>query len=94
VVAKIEWHAGELFPRIEFIVTNLHRKSSNSVKFYNKRVMAEQLIKEGKYAFDWTKLSCHDSSDNQVRLQLFVLAYNLGDFLRRLAWRSEANARP
>jgi len=30
-------------------------------------------------------LSCHDFIDNQVRLQLFALAYNLGNFLRRLA---------
>ena len=30
-------------------------------------------------------LSCHDFADNQVRLQLFALAYNLGNFLRRLA---------
>ena len=30
-------------------------------------------------------LSCHDFVDNQVRLQLFALAYNLGNFLRRLA---------
>ena len=29
--------------------------------------------------------SCHDFADNQVRLQLFALAYNLGNFLRRLA---------
>ena len=29
--------------------------------------------------------SCHDFVDNQVRLQLFALAYNLGNFLRRLA---------
>ena len=33
----------------------------------------------------WTRLSCHDFVDNQVRLQLFALAYNLGDLLRRLA---------
>ena len=33
----------------------------------------------------WTRLSCHDFLDNQVRLQLFALAYNLGNFLRRLA---------
>ena len=33
----------------------------------------------------WTRLSCHDFDDNQVRLQLFVLAYNLGNFLRRIA---------
>ena len=85
VVAKIEWHAGELFPRIGFIMTNLRRKSSNVVKFYNKRGTAEQWIKEGKYALKWTRLSCHDFVDNQVRLQLFALAYNLGNFLRRLA---------
>ena len=84
VVAKIEWHAGELFPRVNFIVTNLRWKSSNVVKFYNKRGTAEQWIKEGKYALNWTRLSCHDFVDNQVRLQLFALAYNLGNFLRRL----------
>jgi hypothetical protein len=85
VVAKIEWHAGELFPQVGFIVTNLRWKSSNVVKFYNKRGTAEQWIKEGKYALNWTRLSCHDFTDNQVRLQLFALAYNLGNFLRRLA---------
>ena len=31
-----------------------------------------------------TILSCHDVVDNQVRLQLFAPAYNLGNFLRRL----------
>ena len=55
------------------------------MNFYNKRGTAEQWIKEGKYAINWTRLSCHDFVDNQVRLQLFALAYNLGNFLRRLA---------
>ena len=55
------------------------------VKFYNARGTAEQWIKEGKNAVKWTRLSCHDFVDNQVRLQLFALAYNLGNFLRRLA---------
>jgi len=58
--------------------------SRNVVKFYNKRGTAQQWIKEGKYALNWTRLSCHDFVDNQVRLQLFALAYNLGNFLRRL----------
>lgn len=39
----------------------------------------------GKYALKWTRLSCHRFLSNQVRLQLFALAYNLGNFLRRLA---------
>ena len=54
------------------------------VHFYNRRGTAEQWIKEGKYALNWTRLSCHRFAANQVRLQLFVLAYNLGNFLRRL----------
>lgn len=85
VVAKIEWHAGELFPRVGFIVTNLKKQSKNVVKFYNGRGTAEQWIKEGKNALRWTKLSCRTFKDNQTRLQLFALAYNIGNFLRRLA---------
>ncbi len=85
VVAKVEWHAGELFPRFGFIVTNLSRQSKNVVKFYNGRGTAEQWIKEGKNAVKWTKLSCRAFKDNQTRLQLFALAYNLANFLRRLA---------
>jgi hypothetical protein len=85
VVAKVEWHAGELFPRVGFIVTNMGGWAKKVVKFYNGRGTAEQWIKEGKNAVKWTKLSCHDFKDNQARLQLFALAYNLGNFLRRLA---------
>ena len=85
VVAKIEWHRDELFPRVGFIVTNLGGGAASVVWFYNGRGTAEQWIKEGKNAVKWTRLSCHDFVDNQVRLQLFVLAYNLGNFLRRLA---------
>ena len=84
VVAKVEWHRGELFPRVGFVVTNLSAKPEGVVHFYNRRGTAEQWIKEGKYALNWTRLSCHRFVANQVRLQLFVLAYNLGNFLRRL----------
>jgi len=91
VFAKIEWHAGELFPRVGFIVTNLRWKHSNVVKFYNKRGTAEQWTKEGKYALKWTRLFCHDFVDNQVRLQLFAMAYNVGNFLRRLALPKSIN---
>ena len=85
VVAKVEWHTGELFPRVGFIVTNSNKHSKNVVKFYNGRGTAEQWIKEGKNAVKWTKLSCRTFKDNQTRLQLFALAYNLANFLRRLA---------
>jgi hypothetical protein len=85
VVAKVEWHRGELFPRVGFIVTNLGWRSKRVVRFYNGRGTAEQWIKEGKNAVKWTKLSCRTFKDNQARLQLFALAYNLANFLRRLA---------
>ena len=85
VVAKVEWHPGELYPRIGFIVTNLSRPANRVVKFYNQRGTAEQWIKEGKNAIKWTRLSCRSMQANAARLQLHALAYNLANFLRTLA---------
>ena len=82
VIAKIEWHPGELFPKVGFIVTNLPMEPDWVVRFYNQRGTAEQHIKEGKYAFRWTRLSCRKFRHNEVRLQLHALAYNLATFLR------------
>ena len=84
VMAKVEHHVGELFPRVGFIVTNLQVPNRAVVRFYNKRGTAEQWIKEGKQAAHWTRLSCHSFRANEVRLQLSVLAYNLGNLWRRL----------
>ena len=85
VVAKVEWHPGELYPRVGFIVTNMSRPAERVVAFYNKRGTCEQWIKEGKNAVIWTRLSCRSFDANAVRLQLHALAYNLGNFLRTLA---------
>ena len=85
VVAKVEWHPGELYPRVGFIVTNLSRPAERVVAFYNQRGTAEQWIKEGKNAIKWTRLSCRKFDHNAVRLQLHALAYNLGNFMRTLA---------
>ena len=82
VIAKIEWHPGDLFPRLGFIVTNLPMEPEWVVRFYNRRGTTEQHIKEGKYAFQWTRLSCRRFRDNEVRLQLHALAYNLATLLR------------
>ena len=84
VVVKVEWHAGELFPRVGFIVTNLKWRAKKVVRFYNRRGTAEQWIEEGKNAVKWTKLSCRRFKDNAARLQVFALAYNLANFLRQL----------
>ncbi len=85
VIAKVEWHPGELYPRVGFIVTNLLRPVERVVAFYNKRGTWEQWIKEGKGAIKWSPLSCRTFAANAVRLQLHALAYNLGNFLRTLA---------
>ena len=84
VVAKVEWHSGELFPRVGFVVTTLTVSDERLFEFYNRRGTAEQYIKEGKYALKWTRLSCRSFKANEVRLQLHALAYNLGNFLRTL----------
>ncbi len=84
VVAKVEFHLGELFPRVGFIVTNLETDSRAVVRFYNQRGTAEQWIKEGKQAVKMTRLSCHRFRSNEVRLWLSLIAYNLGNLWRRL----------
>src|SRR5213079_3124514 len=54
------------------------------VRFYNQGGTAEQWIKEGKTATHWTRLSRHRFRANEVRLLLGVIAYNVGNLLRRL----------
>ena len=39
VVAKIEHHKGESFPRVGFIVTNLRRSAQGVVKFYKRLLL-------------------------------------------------------
>jgi hypothetical protein len=91
VVAKVEWYPGQLYPTVGFIVTNLSRPSERVVAFYNHRGTAEQYIKEGKgkNAIKWTRLSCRKFRNNEVRLQLHALAYNMGNFMRTLALPKE-----
>ncbi len=85
----MEWHPGEPYPRVGFIVTNLSRPTERVVAFYNQRGKAEQYIKEGKNAIRWTRLSCRKFRNNSVRLQLHALAYNLANFMRTLALPKE-----
>ena len=86
VIAKVEWHPGELYPRVGFIVTNMTRPAEKSRRLSTTSAApAEQWIKEGKNAIKWTRLSCRTFEANAVRLQLHALAYNLGNFMRTLA---------
>ncbi len=58
-------------------------------RFYDGRGTAEQYIKEGKNAINWTRLSCLGFRNNEVRLQFHALDYNLGNFMRTLALPKE-----
>ncbi len=84
VVAKVEWHTGDLFPQVGFVVTTLTVSDERLHEFYNQRGTAEQYIKEGKYALKQTRLSRKSFAANEVRLQLHALAYNLANFVRTL----------
>jgi hypothetical protein len=56
VVAKVEWHKGELFPRVGFVVTNLRRSAVRVVRFYNQWGTAEHIeesMASGGKQFAW-----------------------------------------
>jgi hypothetical protein len=90
VVAKIEWHQGELFPRIGFVVTNSRLPAGKAVKVYNGRGDVENRIKEGKNTLRWDKTSCQRFEANQARLKMGVLAYNLLHMIRQFyVWGEE-----
>src|SRR6476620_10317648 len=46
VIAKVEWHSGELYPRVGFIVANLLRPTERVVAFHNRRGTCEHWIEE------------------------------------------------
>jgi len=83
VVAKIEWHCGELFPRIGFVVTNSRLPAGKVIKVYNGRAEIENRIKEGKNTLRWDKTSCQRFEANHARLKMGVLAYNLLHMIRQ-----------
>jgi hypothetical protein len=89
VICKIEWHEGELFPRIGFIVTNTRLAAGKVVKVYNGRAEIENRIKEGKNALRWDKTSCTRFEANEARLKMGVLPYNLLHMLRKFYIRGE-----
>jgi hypothetical protein len=90
VVAKIEWHRYELFPRIGFVGTSSRLPASKVTKVYNGRGDVENRIKEGKNTLRWDKTSCRRFDANQARLQMGVLAYNLLHMIRQFyVWGEE-----
>ncbi len=87
VVARVERHWGDLFPKIDFpkigfVVTNPPMEPDRIIRFYNQRGTAEQHVEEGRKVINRTRLSCKGMAWNEVRLQLHALACNPGVFLQ------------
>jgi len=89
VICKIEWRSGELFPKINFVVTNSRLSKAKVVKVYNGRGDVENRIKEGKNTLRWDKTSCHRFEANQARLLMGVIAYNLLHIFRSFYLKGE-----
>jgi hypothetical protein len=86
VVTKDEWHPGELYPRVGFIVTNLAGRPSTSSPSTTSEVRRNNASRKGRERSNGR--GCHavrSFAANAVRLQLHALAYNLGNFMRTLA---------
>ena len=81
-MARVAFHPGKPFPRVGFNVTDRGLSNERVPAFYNRRGAAERHIKEGKYALNWTRLSCMRLAANVVRLQRRALACNFANFLR------------
>ncbi len=82
VIAEIGWRPGELFPRAGSIVTTMPMEPDWAARFYTQRGTAERHIREGSYAFRWTRLPCRRFRDNEAWPQLHAPACNLATFVR------------
>ena len=64
------------------------------VDFSNGGGTTDQRLKDGNRAIRRTRLNCHDFDAILALLQLHVLAYNMGKFLRRRAAPSNVRQWP
>ena len=89
VVARIEWHQGELYPRVGLIATNLSRPSECVVKFLQRPWHGGTMDQRRQERAPLDALVLPAFRHNAVRLQLHALAYNIANFLRTLALPKE-----
>ncbi len=93
----MEWHPGELFPRIGLdprrgaSVTDLSRSAERVTLFCNQWGKAEQYIEDGKNAIKRTRPSYLKVRNNAVRRQHHAIAYNLANVMRTLALPKEVD---
>ena len=85
VVCKVEKPADQMTYMYTFIVTNMTSSPEYLIRFYCKRGLMENFIKESKSGFDFASVSSHTRIVNANRLQIHALAYNIFNWFRRLA---------
>jgi hypothetical protein len=73
VVAKVEWHAGELYPRVGFVATNDGAPGWSSTSTISAARQSNG-SRKARAPSVWTRLSCRSFAANAVRLQLHALA--------------------
>ena len=84
VVCKVEKPENQMVYMYTFIVTNMDSSPEYLIKFYCKRGLMENFIKESKSGFDFASVSSHTRIVNAGRLQVHALAYNIFNWFRRL----------
>ena len=85
VVCKVAKPENPMIYMYTFIVTNMESSPEYLIKFYCKRGLMENFIKESKTGFDFASVSSHTRIVNANRLQIHALAYNIFNWFRRLA---------
>ena len=85
VVCKVEKPENQMVYMYTFVVTNMDSSPGYLIKFYCKRGLMENFIKESKSGFDFASVSSHTRIVNANRLQVHALAYNIFNWSRRLA---------
>ena len=84
VVCKVEKPENQMVYMYTFIVANMDSSPEYLIKFYCKRGLMENFIKESKSGFDFASVSSHTRMVNANRLQVHALAYNIFNWFRRL----------
>ena len=76
VVCKVEKPENQMVYMYTFIVMNMDSSPEYLIKFYCKRGLMENFIKESKSSFDFASVSSHSRIVNANRLQVHAFAYN------------------
>lgn len=85
VVCKVEKPTEQLIHMYTFIVTNMDSEPEKVIRFYCKRGIMENYIKESKNGFDFAAISSSSKIVNANRFQIHALAYNIFNWFKRLA---------